>query len=70
MISGPATPRCSTVSGLSVDGLKIDRSFIATLTSIPADAAVVRSTIEFCHQLGLEVTALGVADEPTLGALR
>ncbi|MCP4433888.1 MAG: EAL domain-containing protein [Actinomycetia bacterium] len=60
----------STVSDLAVDGLKIDRSYIATLTSIPADATVVQSTIEFCHQLGIEVTALGVADEPTLSALR
>lgn len=60
----------STVSGLALNGLKIDRSFIATLTSIPADAAVVASTIEFCHQLGIQVTAIGVADEPTLTHLR
>lgn len=60
----------STVSGLAVDGLKVDRTFIATLTSIPADAAVVRSTVEFCHQLGIEVTAVGVADERTLAELR
>ncbi len=60
----------STVSGLALDGLKIDRSFIATLTSIAADAAVVQSTIDFCHQLGIEVTAVGVADEPTLATLR
>jgi EAL domain-containing protein (putative c-di-GMP-specific phosphodiesterase class I) len=31
---------------------------------------VVASTIEFCHQLGIEVTAVGVADEPTLANLR
>jgi EAL domain-containing protein (putative c-di-GMP-specific phosphodiesterase class I)/GGDEF domain-containing protein/PAS domain-containing protein len=60
----------STVAGLALDGLKIDRSYIATLTSIPADAAVVQSTIDFCHQLGLDVTALGVADEATLSVLR
>jgi EAL domain-containing protein (putative c-di-GMP-specific phosphodiesterase class I)/GGDEF domain-containing protein len=58
------------VSGLAVSGLKIDRSFIATMAAIPQDAAVVASTIEFCHQLGIEVTAVGVADEPTLANLR
>jgi EAL domain-containing protein (putative c-di-GMP-specific phosphodiesterase class I)/GGDEF domain-containing protein len=58
------------VSGLDVAGLKIDRSYIATMAAIPQDAAVVASTIEFCHQLGIEVTAVGVADEPTLAALR
>ena len=60
----------STVAGLPLDGLKIDRSYIATLTSIAADAAVVQSTIDFCHQLGLDVTALGVADDTTLAMLR
>jgi EAL domain-containing protein (putative c-di-GMP-specific phosphodiesterase class I)/GGDEF domain-containing protein len=58
------------VSGLAVAGLKIDRSFIATMAAIAQDAAVVASTIEFCHQLGIEVTAVGVADEPTLAHLR
>ncbi len=60
----------SAVSGLGVDSLKIDRSYIATLTSIPADEAVVRSTVELCHQIGIEVTALGVTDDRTLEALR
>lgn len=60
----------SAVSGLGVDSLKIDRSFIATMASIPADEAVVRSTIELCHKIGIEVTALGVADGNTLDMLR
>jgi EAL domain-containing protein (putative c-di-GMP-specific phosphodiesterase class I) len=60
----------SAISGMGVDSLKIDRSFIATLTSIPADEAVVRSTIELGHQIGIEVTALGVANNETLEMLR
>ncbi len=60
----------SSVSGMGVDSLKIDRSFIATLSSIPADEAVVRSTIELCHQIGIGVGALGVPDEQTIQALR
>ncbi len=58
-----------TISELGVDGLKIDRSFISTIGSIPADAAVVRSTIEFCHEIGVEVTAIGVNDTATLDTL-
>ncbi|MFV0318621.1 MAG: EAL domain-containing protein [Microthrixaceae bacterium] len=58
-----------TVSDLDVDGLKIDRSFISTIGAIPADAAVVRSTIEFCHEIGIEVTAIGVNDAATLEVL-
>ncbi len=60
----------AAVAGLAVSGLKIDRSFIATMSAISQDAAVVASTIEFCHQLGIEVTAVGVADEATLANLR
>lgn len=60
----------SAVSGSGVDGLKIDRSFIATLGTIPADEAVVRSTIELCHELGMSVTALGVTQAATAETLR
>ena len=59
----------STMSGLAVSGLKIDRGFITTLSSVPSDAAVVRSTIDLAHQLDLTVTAEGVADAATLALL-
>ena len=59
----------STMSGLAVSGLKIDRGFITTLSSVPSDAAVVRSTIDLAHQLGLTVTAEGVADAASLAML-
>jgi diguanylate cyclase (GGDEF)-like protein len=59
----------STMSSLAVTGLKIDRGFITTLSSVPSDAAVVRSTIELAHELGLAVTAEGVADADTLAML-
>ncbi len=59
----------SAVADLGVDGLKIDRSFITTLGTIPADEAVVRSTIEFCHELGIQVTALGVSDRESMDRL-
>ena len=59
----------STMSHLPLIGLKIDRSFVANLTSVPADAAIVRSTIELCHELGFAVGADGVTDAATLSAL-
>jgi EAL domain-containing protein (putative c-di-GMP-specific phosphodiesterase class I) len=59
----------STMRHLPLSGLKIDRGFIANLTSVPADAAIVRSTIELCHELGLEVGADGVTDAATLSVL-
>ena len=52
----------STMRHLPVNGLKIDRSFVAELSTVPADAAIVRSTIDLCHELGLRVGAEGVAD--------
>lgn len=47
---------------LPVDELKIDQSFVRAMIREPADAAIVRSTIELGHNLGLQVTAEGVED--------
>ena len=59
----------SAMRHLPLVGLKIDRSFVTNITSMPADAAIVRSTIELCHELGFTVGADGVADAATLSAL-
>jgi len=45
---------------LKVDKLKLDQSFVLGMADDPQDAAIVRSTVELAHRLGLRVTAEGV----------
>jgi EAL domain-containing protein (putative c-di-GMP-specific phosphodiesterase class I) len=45
---------------LPVDELKIDQSFVRSMTDSKAHAAIVRSTIDLAHNLGLRVVAEGV----------
>jgi len=55
---------------LDVDEVKIDRSFIGTMTVDASSAAIVRATIDLGHGLGLLVVAEGVEDAAILEALR
>jgi EAL domain-containing protein (putative c-di-GMP-specific phosphodiesterase class I) len=48
---------------LPVTELKIDRSFVASMTTDPGRAAIVRSTIHLAHDLGLNVVAEGIEHE-------
>ena len=59
----------SHVRDLPVHQLKIDRSFVGSLTFDAPSAALARSTIELGHNFGLEVVAEGVEDGRTLAAL-
>ena len=54
---------------LPIDQIKIDRSFVKNVTSVPGDAVIVRSTIDLAHNLGLSVVAEGVEDEGALDML-
>ena len=55
---------------LPVDDIKVDRSFVLNMLKNSSDEAIVRSTIELAHNLGLRAIAEGVEDEPTLDRLR
>ncbi len=54
---------------LPVDELKVDRSFVTNLATVPGDAVIARSTIDLAHNLGLTVVAEGVEDEVALQLL-
>jgi diguanylate cyclase (GGDEF)-like protein len=45
---------------LPVDEVKIDKSFVIDMQKNASDAAIVRSTIDLAHNLGLRVVAEGV----------
>jgi EAL domain-containing protein (putative c-di-GMP-specific phosphodiesterase class I) len=54
---------------LPVSELKIDRSFVTTMTEDGRNALIVQSVIGLGHNLGLSIVAEGVEDERTLTAL-
>jgi predicted signal transduction protein with EAL and GGDEF domain len=53
-----------------VDVLKIDQSFVQNIDTDEEDAAIVRSTIDLAHSLGITVVAEGVENEDVLQRLR
>jgi diguanylate cyclase len=54
---------------LPINELKLDRSFIVPMTHCPRAAALVASTINLAHSLGLTVVAEGVEDGGALDQL-
>ena len=66
---GTGLSSLSYLRSLPVDELKIDRSFVRHMTTDPASALIVGSTISLAHGLGLRVVAEGVEDVETLEAL-
>ena len=59
----------SYLKSLPVDVIKIDRSFVMGMTGDDSDRAIVRSTIDLAHNLGLTVVAEGVESQETLDEL-
>jgi diguanylate cyclase (GGDEF)-like protein len=59
----------SYLKSLPVDVIKIDRSFVMGMTEDESDRAIVRSTIDLAHNLGLAVVAEGVDSKDALQEL-
>ena len=53
-----------------IRGLKLDRSFVGPMTTDPRAAAIVESTINLAHALGMHVVAEGVETDAGPGAAR
>jgi diguanylate cyclase (GGDEF)-like protein len=45
---------------LPIDAIKVDKSFVRDMATEPADQAIVRSTIDLAHNLGMRAVAEGV----------
>jgi diguanylate cyclase (GGDEF)-like protein/PAS domain S-box-containing protein len=52
-----------------VDELKIDKQFVIGMATDPDDAAIVSSTIELAHRLGVDVVVEGVEDRAAYDAV-
>ncbi|VUD51638.1 Phytochrome-like protein cph2 [Thalassocella blandensis] len=59
----------SYIRKLPVQEIKIDRSFVMEMDSNKGDETIVRTTVNMCHDLGYEVVAEGVENEPILELL-
>jgi diguanylate cyclase len=53
-----------------VHQLKLDRTFVSPLAHNPRSAAIVKSSIELAHQLGMTVVAEGIETAEVLAQLR
>ena len=60
----------SYLRDLPIDEVKLDRSFIASVTVDQRAAAVVRAVIDLTHDLGITVVAEGIEDAETSAWLR
>jgi diguanylate cyclase (GGDEF)-like protein len=57
------------LKNLPVTELKIDRSFVGTMTTERSNGLIVRSVVDLARNLGLSTVAEGVEDAETLAAL-
>lgn len=58
------------VSDYAFDMVKIDKSFIDQIVTKPTARAVIESTINLCHVIGLQTVAEGVENRQQLKYLR
>ncbi|RYE10207.1 MAG: EAL domain-containing protein [Hyphomicrobiales bacterium] len=59
----------SRVQLLPLNRIKVDRAFVATIESDRASQAIVKTTVDLCHNLGLDCVIEGVETQGQLNAL-
>ncbi|MEO8684603.1 MAG: EAL domain-containing protein [Devosia sp.] len=57
------------VQKLPLDRIKVDRSFVAEVTSDPTSRAIVKTTVELCRNLGISCVFEGIETEEQLAVL-
>mgnify|MGYP002277519556 CR=1 FL=1 len=67
---GTGNASLSYLRRLEIDELKIDRTFVGSISAVDHDLIIVRSTIELALALGLRVVAEGIENAETGEALR
>ncbi len=67
---GQGVSGLSALRNLPLDGIKIDRAFISGIETDSRRQAIVASSIQMAHNLGLTVTAEGVETEAEWARLR
>jgi diguanylate cyclase (GGDEF)-like protein len=60
----------SRLTKMPVNEVKIDKSLVSSMLHDAGDLAIVRTTVDLAHDLGLDVVAEGVEDELTWERLR
>lgn len=60
----------SYLKHLSIDNLKIDKSFVDEITVNPKDEGIIKTIIDMGHHLKINVTAEGIENEEQLQSLR
>ncbi len=55
---------------IPADHVKLDQSFVRNVGVDPHDEAIIRATVEMCHELGLKLVAEGVETEQQFRFLR
>ena len=58
------------VQKLPLDRIKVDRSFVAEVTSDPTSRAIVKTTVELCRNLGISCVFEGIETEEQLDVLQ
>ncbi|AMO71776.1 EAL domain-containing protein [Sphingorhabdus sp. M41] len=66
---GTGQSTMSYLQRLPVSEIKLDQSFVKTMTTDSANRVMVKSTIKMAHALGYKIVAEGIEDQPCLELL-